>query len=272
MANAGHLSVSGNTPLAAALAREVVGVVTRATERAPRSQQVHLGPSEIGVECDRQVVGKLLRMPKTNHVADPWPSFVGTAIHAELERAFNADNLATGVRRWFTETSVEPHPEHRGTADLYDAVEQAVWDHKNLGESSMAKLRAKGATRKYERQLLLYGLGYLRKGFPVRRVGIIAYPRTGSSLDGVYVWERPFDADAVAKLAETFQDMERRKAIAAAIAGSSLADNGRHEWAQVPMAPDDDECYFCPFYRPQAARDGGPGCPGPRQLDPGVVA
>lgn len=262
MAGAAHTSPMGNTPWASAMAREVIGVVTRATERAPRSQQVHLGPSEIGVECDRQVVGKLLRMPKTNHVADPWPSFVGSAVHVALADAFDADNRATGVLRWLTETRVEPHPDHRGTADLYDEVEQAVLDHKNLGESSMAKVRAGKIPQKYERQLLLYGLGYLRAGKPVRRVGLIAYPRTGSSLDGVYVWERPFDGQALELLAETFRDMERRKALAALVADP----NSRMRWDQVEMAPDDDECYFCPFYRPQSARDGGPGCPGPRPV------
>jgi hypothetical protein len=260
MATAGHVSVAGNTPWASGMAREVIGVVRRATERAPRSLQVHLGPSEIGVECDRQVVGKLLRLPSTNHVSDPWPSFVGTAVHAELAAAFEQDNAATGVHRWFTETRVEPHPNHRGTADLYDAVEQAVLDHKCLGESSMAKVRAGKIPRKYRRQLFLYGLGYLRAGRPVRRVALIAYPRTGSSLDGVYVWETPFDGQAVAELAETFMDMDRRNKMAAGVR------DGAYQWRGIPMAPDDDECYFCPFYRPQAARDGGEGCPGPRPV------
>ena len=29
-------------------------------------------------------------------------------------------------------------------------------------------------------------------GLPVRRVVLAAYPRTSASLDGLYVWERPF--------------------------------------------------------------------------------
>ena len=35
-----------------------------------------------------------------------------------------------------------PFETHRGTADLYDADEQAVDDHKLLGESSMSKVRS----------------------------------------------------------------------------------------------------------------------------------
>jgi hypothetical protein len=48
--------------------------------RAPRTLQQHLGPSELGVECDRQVAGKMAALPATNHVVDPWPSMVGTRL------------------------------------------------------------------------------------------------------------------------------------------------------------------------------------------------
>src|SRR6202012_3620183 len=168
---------------------------------APRSQQGHLGHSELGVACDRQVVGKLLREAPTNHVTDPWPSIVGTAVHAWLADAFVADD----PQRWMTEHRVTPHPDHAGTGDLYDRVEATVGDHKVLGESSLAKVRrAEGPPRKYRRQLFLYGLGFLRQGLPVNRVALLAYPRTQSTLDGIYVWEHPFDGNAVAELADTF--------------------------------------------------------------------
>ena len=52
-------------------------------------------------------------------------------------------------------------------------------------------------------------------------------------------------------------------AIAAAQASSAAAIvAGRLCFEDVPASPDDQECYFCPFYRPQAARDGQYGCPG----------
>lgn len=256
MGDAPVRSVSGNTEWATRMARTVKDVVIRASHRAPRSQQVHLGPSELGVECDRQVVGKLVREPRTNHVADPWPSFMGSAGHVALAEAFEADNQLTDQQRWFAERRVIPHPEHPGTGDLYDAYEQAVLDHKLLGETSLAKIRSGKPPRKYRRQLLLYGLGFLRLGLPVQRVGIIAYPRTGSSLDGLYVWEAPFDAAAFAELADTFAETDRRKAQAAAVLAGQL------RLQDVPRTPTSDECYFCDFYRPQAAHDGGSGCPG----------
>src|SRR5690349_1123871 len=167
-------SDTGSSPWATRYAAELKRVFLEHAARAPRTLQQHLGPSEIGVQCDRQVVGKMAALPATNHVVDPWPSIVGTACHAWAEEAFSGDNLRSGVLRWVPEQKVTPHPDHPGTADLYDAVEQAVVDHKFLGESSMAKVR-KDPPRKYVVQLLLYGLGYYRLGLPVKRVVLAAY-------------------------------------------------------------------------------------------------
>jgi hypothetical protein len=203
-------------------------------------------------------------LPKTNHVSDPWPSIRGTALHAWAADAFVADNVRHGLLRWVAEQRVTPHPDHPGTSDLYDATELAVVDHKFLGESSMAKIRsASGPARKYVVQLLLYGLGYLLLGLPVRRVVVAAYPATAASLDGLFVWERAF-TDADNKLLpenqqlieEVFAQTARRQEYAQAV------HDGRLPLNSIPLTPDSDECYFCPFYRPQSARDNGPGCPG----------
>ncbi|MCW2496078.1 hypothetical protein [Jatrophihabitans sp.] len=256
--------LNGSSPWASRYATELRRVLTDHAARAPRSLQLHLGPSELGVACDRQVAGKMAGLPTTNHVNDPWPSIRGTALHAYAAEAFMADNGRRGLLRWVVEQRVHPHPDHPGTADLYDAVEQALADHKFLGETSMAKVRsAKGPSRKYVVQLLLYGLGYLLLGLPVRRVVLAAYPATASSLDGLYVWERaltgddgqllPENADLIS---EVFAQTATRQAYATELHA------GRLSLDQIPLTPDSDECYFCPFYRPQSARDGGPGCPG----------
>ena len=126
----------------------------------------------------------------------------------------------------------------------------------------MAKIRT-NPPRKYVVQLLLYGLGYRNLGLPVRRVVLAAYPRTSASLDGLYVWERPFTdpdgaltAENAALLATVFSGTRVRKAAAEALMA------GRLRLAEVPSTPDPDECIWCPIFRPQTARDGGPGCPG----------
>lgn len=251
--------LAGNTPWASRYASELRQVVTEHSTQSARTLQRHLGPSELGSPCDRQVVGKLAGQPVTNHVVDPWPSIVGTAVHAWLADAFTAWNGRHGFNRWLAEQRVSPHPLHPGTADLYDGVEQAVVDHKVLGESTMAKIRAAaGPPLKYQIQLLLYGKGYRVLGLPVRRIAIAAYPRTAASLDGLYVWERATGEQDDPLIEEVFKLTDRRKLMAENVL------SGHTPISAIATAPDDDECYFCPFYRPQSARDNGPGCPGPR--------
>lgn len=263
--SAAPASPSGSSPFAARYAAEIKRAWLEHAAGDARTLQRHLGPSELGVECDRQVVGKMAGLPQTNHVSDPWPSISGRALHRTAEDVFAEANRRHGPR-WITEQRVVPHPDHAGTADLYDGLEQAVVDHKFLGESSMAKIR-RGVPRKYEVQLLLYGVGYLNLGLPVRRVVLVAYPRTAASLDGIYVWDREFAAPAedgdlrmlpdVVELLEVVhaQTAERTRTARELAAGRLVIDD-------VATHPDSGECFFCPFYRPQSARDGGPGCPG----------
>lgn len=248
--------LNGNSPWASRYAADVRRVIVEHAARAPRTLQQHLGPSELGSPCDRQVVGKMAALPTTNHVADPWPSIVGTALHAWTAEAFTADNQRRGLMRWLAETRVTPHREHPGTGDLYDAVEECVGDHKFLGETTLAKVRsAAGPSEKYQIQLFLYGLGFIRMGLPVRRIALIAYPRTKATLDDMYVWEAPFDGRAIERIAETFHKTSYRRTWADQVIAGEL------DIAQIPKMPSDDECYFCPFYRPQS-RNGGPGCAG----------
>ena len=211
----------------------------------------------MGAACDRQVVGKLTAAGRTNHVADPWPSIVGTAVHAWLAETFEKENRRLGLIRFLTEISVAPTPAHPGHTDLYDDAESAVVDWKILGASTLSKVRSSaGPPRKYQVQLLLYGAGCRALGLPVKRVVLVALPRTASTLDGMYVWDHPItpaDADMVA---EVLRITDVRKEIATEIL------NGRMRLDQVPITPSDDECFYCPFYRPQSAYDNGRGCPG----------
>ena len=172
-------------------------VVRKASQRAPRPQQVHLGPSEIGSECDREVAGKLAGLEATNHVTDPWPSVVGTAVHAWMEEAFTADGP-----RWLTERKVTPAPDaparengHTGTADLFDLRTATLIDHKILGRSTHDKLVRHGPPAHYRARLLLFARGYQLAGVPVRRVALAAWPRAGATLGGLHVWGLELNAD-----------------------------------------------------------------------------
>jgi hypothetical protein len=93
----------------------------------------------------------------------------------------------------------------------------------------------------------------------VNRVALAAYPRTAASLDGLYVWERQYTPADDVLLVEVFEQTACRRQYAEQIVA------GRMHLMDVPADADTDECFFCPFYRPQASRDGQYGCPGPSQ-------
>lgn len=248
--------INGNTAWARTYAREIRRVMYTYANNSPRSLQTHLGPSELGTTCDLQVVGKMVGVPATNHISDPWPSIIGTAVHAWLEKAFRADNPPTGLPRWVVEQRVVPVAGHAGTADLYDVLEQAVVDHKVLGPTSMdAVMAPDGPPRKYQIQLLLYGRGYRNLGLPVKRVVLVAYPRTQATLKGLYVWERTYDSEADALVDSVLADTARRAQIA-----EEVRAGRRSLWTQVERDPSSGDCFFCPFYRPHVTN--GPGCPG----------
>lgn len=250
--------LAGNTPWAGRYAAELRDIVVRYANGSDRNLQRHLGPSEIGAVCHRQVAGKLAQLPATNHVVDPWASIMGTAGHAWMEDCFTATNATIGRTRWLAEFKVRPtmgFEEHPGTGDLYDVDEQAVDDHKFLGVTSMNKLRRQGPPRHYKVQFLLYALGFIALGLPVKRIVLIAWPRTESSLDGMYVWEEELTVEHWAFLRNVVEpELRYRKDWAAALVA------GTAQLRDVPA--DTTDCIWCPFFRPQTARDDGPGCPG----------
>lgn len=246
---------SGSSPWAVQYAGELQRVVLEHASQDPRTLQTRLGPSELGHACDRQVIGKMAGIARTNHVADPWPSIMGKAGHTWMEGAFGADNERHG-QRWWPERRVTPWPGAEGTSDLYDEQHLAVVDHKFLGDTTMGKLKRFGPPLVYRVQLLLYGLGYRNLGLPVERVVIAAWPRTKSTIREMYVWDHLWSPDDDALLQRVYQLTEVRRRVAEQVQA------GRFTLLQVPAQPDDDACYYCPFYRPQSAHDGGPGCPG----------
>jgi hypothetical protein len=254
--------LAGNTPWAAQYAHEMRDIVTRCANGSARNLQRHLGPSEIGHLCSRQVAGKLAGLPATNHVLDPWPSIMGTAGHAWMEGVLHWANEQLGRVRFLPEYRVTPgmgFEGHPGTGDGYDGDNESVIDWKFLGTTSMNKLRKDGPSRHYFVQFLLYMLGFQALGLPVQRIVLIAWPRTSSSLDGMYVWEHPVTESDYAFLRDVIKpELEYRKAWAAALVTGT---------AQLMDVPGDtnDECHWCPFWRPQSANDGGAGCPGHTQ-------
>lgn len=227
---------SGNDSWAQSMAAEVKALIQRQAAGSARTLQRHLGPSELGAACDRQVVWKMVGLAPTGPTQDLWPSIVGTAVHAWLADAFKADN----PQRWSTEMRVTPLTAHPGTADLYDHETKAVLDHKVFGGYSLGKLRQNGPSLVYRTQLELYALGCLREGLPVEHIGLIGYPREDSKIDGLYVWHQEMDTSVAEHLAKVKEDVRRRTAMAESVSA------GLTSATEIPVVPGED-CHFCPF-------------------------
>lgn len=267
-----YLSQNGNDAWAQRYSQELREVVVRYADRLPRNVQRHLGPSELGHVCDRQLIGKMagvsLGAGGGNHMHDPWASIVGTAIHAFLEQAFTWENITSylsdpenNTGRWYTETRVTPDPgntqPHPGTADLYDAQSKTLSDHKCQSEGIRDKLRRSGPPHHYFMQMLLYAVGYMHQGFDVQRVCLVSWPRTKSTLDDMYVWHHVITADDIALVVDLIEKTEIREKLA------TLVVSGDLNFYDLPVTPSVEDCQFCPFFRPDAATNPNVnGCPG----------
>lgn len=267
-------SKNGNTAFAQQYSREVRDVVFRYAARMPRTLQRHLGPSEIGHECDRQLVGKMagISLGNGSQLHDPWASYVGTAIHASMDDAFTWDasdpdpgksDLENGRNpgRWESERRVTPDPDsefpHPGTADLYDHKTESVVDWKCQSEAVRDKLKRHGPPPHYFTQMMLYALGYMNEGFRVRRVILVSLPRTKSSMDDIYCYEHVITPADLEATFEVLRKTEAREELA------QLVAEGYMDLFDIPAKPSDSDCQYCPFFNPRAKLDKSiRACPG----------
>jgi hypothetical protein len=279
------LAMNGNSAWAQRYSQELREVVVRYADRLPRNVQRHLGPSELGHLCDRQLVGKMagvsLGAAGTNRMHDPWASIVGTAIHAFLEEAFKweSQRLVEEIRnpplgsmyarrepvpgdvRWFTEKRVTPDPAspmpHPGTADLYDAKTFTLNDHKCQSEGVRDKLRRHGPPHHYYMQMLLYAVGYMHEGFRVDQICLVSWPRTHSTMDDMYVWHHVITAEDIAAVTDLIHKTQIREQLA------QFVVNREMDFWQIPATPSEADCQYCPYFRPDAATNPNvKGCPG----------
>lgn len=198
----GSLPVSKRTSDPTGLRSTIIGIIKSAANNAPRSLQKRIGPSQVGTECTRQLAYEMSGVTPTRGYSDPWPSIVGTATHAWLADAFEADNqqrVANGQEpRWHVEQRVDVGFGLNGSCDVFDAQTGTVLDHKILGNTTYSKYTKSGPSEVYRVQAHCYGLGYMRKGFDVKRVGINFFGRA-KTLNDLYVWSEPFDINVALK-------------------------------------------------------------------------
>jgi hypothetical protein len=217
-----------------------------------RSIQRHIGPSEIGTDCPREIAYKLAETPEVTQGVDPWFAVLGTATHEWLSFALDQYQKIVLGRgpdnpRWLVEQRVRiEHSDFglEGNTDVLDLDLMEVIDYKLLGNDALKSLRENGPTPTYKTQAHTYGKGWKQRGYPIRAVTIVGLPRS-SFLKNLHIWSEPFD-ERVADLALSRVGMIDR-AIKAGVSPEVFPTGGGH-------------CQFCHFRRKGPADSAG--CPG----------
>lgn len=217
-----------------------------------RSIQRHIGPSEIGTDCAREVAYKLSGIPEVGQGVDPWFAVMGSATHEWLSFALEEyQRIVLGRegenRRWLVEERVRIEHDEFGTSgstDVFDRDRLEVLDYKLLGNDALKSLREKGPSPTYRVQAHTYGKGWKQRGYDVQSVAIVGLPRS-SFLRNMVIWSEPFD-ESIADAALSRVGMIDR-GIKAGLSPEVFPTSGGH-------------CQFCHF------RKSGPadstGCPG----------
>lgn len=241
-------------------------VITDYARADERSQQTSIGPSELGNDCERRVAMTLLECPKVNDDRDEWTSSAGTALHSWMEKAFLHANgllIAQGLpARWLVEQTVEIRPGLNGHTDVYDIWTHTVLDHKFPGVTSIRKYRKatdpmtgiKGwPGQQYQWQAHTYGYGWAKMGFPVRKVAIAMYPRSGLIRD-TWLWKETYSED-IAQMALDRMDW--------LLLGMNKAEGeGQLNEYMLGLSRDLEHCGWCAFFDKNST-DPLKGCKGP---------
>jgi hypothetical protein len=225
-----------NTP-SKELANEITNIITEASRYSPRSQQVYIGPSEVGQECVRRLAYKLLDWEKANESGGgSWAANVGTAIHSFLEEIFSKY-----PERYEVEQKVQIRANLSGTVDLYDIEKGYVLDWKTTSPAGVKAKRSEGATSQQITQVQLYGYGKAQQGVQVNKVGLIFLP-TGGQITDMHI--ELFDYDESAALSA----LARLDSVYELLSTIDVEENPQM-WPLIPATPS-RMCMYCPYYRP----------------------
>lgn len=249
-----HLSQRGLDP--DLTGDHLLHLVREAITNHPRSQQVRIGPSEIGHPCARRIGYKLLGHPEREGEPN-WKATVGTALHSWLEGVLDQANLdyeqrtKSGQERYYTEQRVTVGQilgtDIDGSCDVYDRVTATVIDWKSVGPTQLTKYKRFGPGDQYRSQAHLYGRGWQTRGEPVDNVMVVFLPRNGE-LAETHVWHEPYSEQVAL---DALQRVNGIALTTQALGGAALA--------KLPTA--DAYCHMCPYYKAHST-DPAIGCPG----------
>lgn len=225
-----------NTP-SKELANELTNIITEASRYTPRSQQVYIGPSEVGQECVRRLAYKLLDWEKANESGGgSWAANVGTAIHSFLE-----DIFSKFPEKYEVEQRVQIRANLSGTVDLFDKEKGYVLDWKTTSPAGVKAKRSEGATSQQVTQVQLYGYGKAQQGVQVNKVGLIFLP-TGGQITDMHIELYDYDENAA------LSALARLDSVYELLSTIDVEENPQM-WPLIPATPS-RMCMYCPYYRP----------------------
>jgi len=151
-----------------------------------RSLQKAVGPSEIG-GCRRRTWHRLIGSEHTNPDTLGMAAWMGTAIHAAIERNLKRKDDPFNPR-FLLELEVD-YDGMRGHVDCYDTENYEVIDWKTI-----TKKKVSGFPSSQQRtQVQIYGYLLENTGRRVDTVTLVGFPRDGNELD-IKIHSEPYDA------------------------------------------------------------------------------
>lgn len=246
----------GDSPMhgvASDLKAQMMTMVRWYEEFTPRKMQMGLGPSDLGIECDRRLAYKVAGITGYN-MGDPWAAFVGSSIHTRLEMVIKKYAAENGGA-WLIEERIVVDPLIRGRADL--VLDDMVIDIKSASPDVMKKLPDTGPRASYLPQIHAYAKGLNDHGRKITKVAFVFVPRSGR-LDDMYVWADEYRPEIAEKAIRRVYAFARRLKEIDILAHPDL-------WETVPAKPDFLWCQYCAlFNRAMGAEDPATdkGCAG----------
>lgn len=242
---------SGMSPEEIDIRDELTEIIQWWSKNIPRNRQVTVGPSDVGTPCDRELAYRLVGFEPVQY-SDPLPSIVGTATHSWMAEAVEKFQQVHGFKHYGVEMRVAPDIVLKGSTDLYRYESRLVLDWKFPGPDAFRDMKKVGFSERYRTQLNLYGLGHIRAGRPVERVGIVAMSRSGSLRD-MRVWIEDYDENVALRAIRRMYDLGDL------VDREGILDEPSR-WSMITPSPS-RLCGYCRMYRA-----GGPadetGCPG----------